>query len=109
MSCRMPISGATATNILVELPISLTEAVLGGRITVPTVDRPGDDDDPQGLGQRRAAAAARKGIHRRGGAGGDQILTLKVVIGDSGDAELAAFLKPGRKSTRPTRGGGMTP
>jgi len=34
-----------------------------------------------------------KGIQRRGGAAGDQIVTLKVVIGDSGDPELAAFLE----------------
>jgi len=47
-----------------------------------------------------------KGIHRRGGAEGDQIITLKVVIGDSGDAELAAFLETWAKQheTNPRRG-----
>jgi DnaJ-class molecular chaperone len=50
-----------------------------------------------------------KGIHRRGGTAGDEIVTLKVVIGDSGDAELVAFLETWapRHPADPRRG--MTP
>jgi DnaJ-class molecular chaperone len=50
-----------------------------------------------------------KGIHRRGGPAGDQIITLKVVIGDSGDAELAAFLETWAQKHPVDPRRGMTP
>jgi DnaJ-class molecular chaperone len=47
-----------------------------------------------------------KGIQRRGGTAGDQIVALKVVIGDSGDSELSAFLETWaeKHKTDPRRG-----
>jgi DnaJ-class molecular chaperone len=81
-------------NILVELPVSLSEAVLGARITVPTVTGPVTMTIPKGADSGAQLRLRGKGIHRRGDpAGGDQIVTLKIVIGDSGDAELASFLE----------------
>jgi DnaJ-class molecular chaperone len=80
-------------NILVELPITLSEAVLGGRVTVPTVTGPVTMTIPKGSDSGAQLRLRGKGIHRRGGADGDQIVTLKVVVGDSGDSELAAFLE----------------
>lgn len=80
-------------NILVELPVSLTEAVLGGRITVPTVTGPVSMTIPKGSDSGAQLRLRGKGIHRRGHAEGDQIVTLKVVIGGSSDPELAAFLE----------------
>ena len=54
-----------------------------------------------------------KGIHRRGAPEGDQLVSLKIVIGDSGDAELATFLEgwAAKHPTDPRRGmaGGGTP
>jgi DnaJ-class molecular chaperone len=79
-------------NILIELPVSLAEAVLGGRITVPTVTGPVAMTIPKGSDSGAQLRLRGKGIQRRGAAG-DQIVALKVVIGDSGDAELAAFLE----------------
>jgi len=80
-------------NIVVELPISLAEAVLGGRVTVPTVTGPVAMTIPKGSDSGAQLRLRGKGISRRGGSAGDQIVTLRVVIGDSGDAELAAFLE----------------
>jgi DnaJ-class molecular chaperone len=80
-------------NILVDLPISLPEAVLGGRITVPTVTGPVTMTIPKGSDTGAQMRLRGKGIHRRDGAEGDQIVTLRVVIGDSGDADLATFLE----------------
>jgi DnaJ-class molecular chaperone len=79
-------------NILVELPVSLTEAVLGGRITVPTVTGPVTMMIPKGSDTGTQLRLRGKGIQRRGGEG-DQIVSLKVVIGDSRDAELARLLE----------------
>jgi DnaJ-class molecular chaperone len=93
-------------NILVELPVSLGEAVLGGRITVPTVTGPVTMTIPKGSDTATQLRLRGKGIHRRGGAEGDQIVTLKVMIGDSGDAELTTFLETWEKKheTNPRRG-----
>ena len=100
-----PLFRREGDDIHIELPVSLAEAVLGARVPVPTVDRPGDDDDPEGLRHRHQAAAARQGHPPRAGtAAGDQYVTLKVVIGASDDPELAEFLEElGRKRTRSTR------
>ncbi len=93
-------------NILVELPVSLAEAVLGGRVTVPTVTGPVTMTIPKGSDSGAQLRLRAKGIHRRGHPGGDQIVTLKVVIGASGDRELAAFLETwaAQHPTDPRRG-----
>jgi DnaJ-class molecular chaperone len=99
-------------NILVELPISLGEAVLGGRVTVPTVTGPVTMTIPKGSDSGAQLRLRGKGIGRRGpsgNSGGDQIVTLKVMIGDSGDAELAAFLEAWAPKHQTNPRGGMTP
>ena len=80
-------------NILVELPVSLAEAVLGGRVSVPTVTGPVMMTIPKGSDTGAQLRLRGKGIERRGSTAGDEIVTLKVMIGDSGDAELAAFIE----------------
>jgi DnaJ-class molecular chaperone len=79
-------------NILLDLPVSLSEAVLGGRVTVPTVTGPVAMTIPKGSDTGAQLRLRGKGIQRRNAAG-DQIVTLKVMIGAPGDAELAAFLE----------------
>jgi DnaJ-class molecular chaperone len=82
-------------NVLIELPVSLAEAVLGARVSVPTVTGPVMMTIPKGSDSGAQLRLRGKGIQRRNsatGGEGDQIVTLKVVIGDSGDAELATFL-----------------
>jgi DnaJ-class molecular chaperone len=92
-------------NILVELPVTVAEAVLGARVAVPTVTGPVTMTIPKGSDSGTQLRLRGKGIHRRGG-DGDQIVTLKVVIGDTGDPELAAFLESwaAKHRTDPRRG-----
>jgi DnaJ-class molecular chaperone len=95
-------------NILVELPVRVSEAVLGGRVTVPTVTGPVTMTIPKGSDTGAQLRLRGKGIRRRGREG-DQIVTLKVVIGASGDPELASFLEgwAGKDKTDPRRGMGL--
>jgi DnaJ-class molecular chaperone len=95
-------------NILVELPVSLAEAVLGGRVTVPTVTGPVAMTIPKGSDSGAQLRLRGKGIQRRSGAG-DQIVSLKVVIGDSGDVALAAFLEEWAKTHPADPRRGMVP
>jgi DnaJ-class molecular chaperone len=92
-------------NILLDLPVTVAEAVLGARVTVPTVTGPVAMTVPKGSDSGTQLRLRGKGIQRRG-TPGDQIVSLKVVIGDSGDPELAAFLETWaqKHKTNPRRG-----
>jgi len=96
-----------ADNILLELPVGLAEAVLGGRVTVPTVTGPVTMTIPKGSDSGTQLRLRGKGIQRRGNTG-DQIVTLKIVIGDSGDPELAAFLETWAQKHQTNPRPGMT-
>ncbi len=96
-------------NILLELPISLAEAVLGARILVPTVTGPVTMTVPKGSDTGSQLRLRGKGLHRRGSQEGDQIVTLKVTIGDGGDPELAAFLESWAPKHPADPRRGMTP
>ena len=79
-------------NIRMELPVSLAEAVLGARVTVPTVTGPVPMAIPKGSDSGAQLRLRGKGIQKKGHEG-DQYVTLKIVIGEAGDAELAQFLE----------------
>jgi DnaJ-class molecular chaperone len=79
-------------DISMELPISLSEAVLGGRIRVPT---PGGDVTmvvPKGSNTGTTMRLKGKGAPRREGGHGDQFVKLKVVLPKQPDPELEAFV-----------------
>jgi DnaJ-class molecular chaperone len=83
-------------DIHMELPVSLAEAVLGARVPVASLTGPVTMTIPKGSDTGTQLRLRGKGIHRkRRGAEttGDQYVTLKVVIGASGDPELATFLE----------------
>jgi DnaJ-class molecular chaperone len=87
-----PLFRRDGDNILLELPVSLAEAVLGGRVSVPTVTGPVTMTIPKGSDAGRQLRLRGKGIQRARNPG-DQIVTLKVLIGRPGDPELAEFLE----------------
>jgi DnaJ-class molecular chaperone len=79
-------------DIRMELPVSLAEAVLGARVAVPTVTGPVTMTIPKGSDTGAQLRLRGKGVQRKGHEG-DQYVTLKIVVGDSGDAELQQFLE----------------
>jgi DnaJ-class molecular chaperone len=96
-------------DIHLELPVSLSEAVLGARVPVPTVTGPVTMTIPKGSDTGAQLRLRGKGIRRRRQGKevtGDQYVTLKVVIGASDDPELAKFLEDWAKKhpTDPRRG-----
>jgi DnaJ-class molecular chaperone len=76
-----PLFRRDGDNVLLELPVSLAEAVLGARVS--TI--------PKGSDSGRQLRLRGKGIQKK--SPGDEIVTLKVFIGHSSDPELAAFLE----------------
>jgi len=86
-----PLFRRDGNNVLLELPVSLAEAVLGARVSVPTVTGPVTMTIPKGSDSGRQLRLRGKGIQKKNP--GDGIVTLKVFIGQSSDPELAAFLE----------------
>jgi DnaJ-class molecular chaperone len=87
-----PLFRRDGDDIRIELPVSLGEAVLGARITVPTVTGPVTMTIPKGSDTGTQLRLRGKGIQRRRSPG-DQYVTLKVAIGPGNDAELAEFVE----------------
>lgn len=79
-------------DIIVELPVSLQEAVLGGKITVPTIDGRVAMTVPAGSNSGTVLRLKGRGVAGADGTRGDQLVTLKVVLPE-GDAELKAFVE----------------
>jgi len=78
-------------DILLDLPISLSEAVLGGRVEVPTPAGPVAMKIPKGSNTGTVLRLKGRGVKRRDGTRGDAFATLRVVLPDAPDAELEAF------------------
>jgi DnaJ-class molecular chaperone len=79
-------------DIHLELPVTLAEAVLGGKVTAPTVSGPVSLTIPANANTGQVLRLKGKGVPRPGGAG-DQYVTLKVILPDRDTGELAAFLR----------------
>jgi DnaJ-class molecular chaperone len=79
-------------DIRLDLPISLREAVLGGKISVPTPSGPVKASIPKGANTGKVLRLKGKGVPGRDGRRGDQFLTLQVMIPEPPDAELEAFI-----------------
>ena len=79
-------------HIRIELPVTLTEAVLGGKITVPTVDGPVTMTVPKGSNTGTTLRLKGKGMPNAGGRG-DQYVRLEVVLPDKPDPGLEQFIE----------------
>lgn len=79
-------------NVRLDLPVTLDEAVNGGKIKVPTVDGPVMLGVPAGARSGQTLRLKGKGFTRKDGTRGDQLVTLMIdVPGD--DAALKAFVQ----------------
>ncbi|NQV61849.1 MAG: J domain-containing protein [Alphaproteobacteria bacterium] len=80
-------------NTHMTLPVTLGEAVLGGKVKVPTVSGPVELRIPKGSNTGSTLRLRGKGIlDKKSGQRGDQYVQLQVVLPDAPDEELAAFL-----------------
>lgn len=80
-------------NVIVELPISLPEAVLGAKVPVPTVDGTVNLKIPAGSNTGSTLRLKGKGITKSGGKSrGDQLVKLKVVLPENQDEELQEWV-----------------
>jgi DnaJ-class molecular chaperone len=80
-------------DIHLELPVSLPEAVLGGKIDVPTPSGPVVMTVPKGANTGTVLRLRGKGAARADGGHGDEYVTLKIVLPEKPDAELEEFAR----------------
>lgn len=80
-------------DILLELPVSLREAVLGGKVEVPTPAGAVMLSVPKGSNTGTVLRLKGRGVKKRDGSRGDAFATLRVVLPEAPDAALEAFVE----------------
>ncbi len=79
-------------DIRLEVPISLKEAVLGGKIKVPTPSGAATVTVPKHTNTGKVLRLKGNGVPGPGGSRGDQYVTLKVVLPEKPDSKLDEFV-----------------
>lgn len=87
-----PVFERSGDDIVVEVPISLDEAVLGAKVETPTISGPVSLTVPAGASSGQMLRLRGKGIRK-----GDQLVRLKVVMPPKIDDELKTFMAEWRK------------
>jgi DnaJ-class molecular chaperone len=76
-------------DLRVEIPITLYEAVLGGKVRVPTLDGSAELTLPASINTAKALRLKGKGLHGTG----DLYATLKIVLPENGDPDLEGLMR----------------
>ena len=94
-----PVFKREGNDILVEVPITFDEAVLGGKIEVPTIGGRVFATVPPGSNTGQTLRLKGRGIKTKGSAG-DQLVKLSVVLPDRIDDDLKRFAETWREAHR---------
>lgn len=86
-------------DIVVELPITFDEAVLGGKVEVPTISGRVSVTVPPGSNTGQTLRLKGRGVKSKAGTG-DQLVKLNVVLPERMDEELKSFAERWRESHR---------
>lgn len=85
-------------DLYYDLPISLNEAVLGGKVEVPTPSGRVKLTIPPGSNSGKTLRLKDKGMPKKGKGRGDQYVRLKVMLPDDKDGSLKDFVTEWSKS-----------
>jgi DnaJ-class molecular chaperone len=92
-----PFFKVDGSDLRVDLPITLYEAVLGGKVRVPTLGSAVELSIPKNTSSGRTFRLKGKGLPKAGGAG-DLYVTTRIILPDGNDAELEALMQKWRDS-----------
>ena len=90
-----PFFKVDGNDLRVDLPITLYEAVLGGKVRVPTLSGAVELSVPKNTSSGRTFRLKGKGLPK-GGASGDLFVTTRIMLPDGHDAELEALMQKWR-------------
>ncbi len=88
-----PVFTRKDNDIFSDLPVTLGEAVMGGRVEVPTIDGSVSMTIPRGSNTGSRLRVRGKGVPIPGGGRGDHYVTLKVILPDPPDPELTRLIE----------------
>jgi DnaJ-class molecular chaperone len=102
-----PLFAREGDDLRLELPITLYEAVLGGKVRVPTLDGAVELAIPPGTNSGRTFRLKGKGFPGKSGAG-DLLASVRIMLPQGSDADLEALMKTWRegKAYDPRKGMG---
>jgi DnaJ-class molecular chaperone len=89
-----PVFRRDGNDIRIDLPVTLAEAMLGGKVRVPTVDGTVAMTIPKGANSGTVLRLKGKGVPApKGGARGDQYVTVRPVLPSETDTEFEDFIR----------------
>jgi DnaJ-class molecular chaperone len=91
-----PFFKVDGSDLRVDLPITLYEAVLGGKVRVPTLGSAVELSIPKNTSSGRNFRLKGKGLPKATGATGDLYVTTRIMLPDGNDAELEALMQKWR-------------
>jgi DnaJ-class molecular chaperone len=83
------------SDLRLDLPITLYEAVLGAKVRVPTLGSAVEFPIPKNTSSGRTFRLKGKGLPKAGGTG-DLFVTTRIILPDGNDAELEALMQKWR-------------
>ena len=93
-----PVFRREEDDVAITLPITIDEAVLGGKVTAPTIDGPVSVTIPKGASSGRILRLRGRGVGRANGSVGDALIELRIVAPEVIDTALSDFLQEWRKT-----------
>jgi DnaJ-class molecular chaperone len=90
-----PFFKVDGSDLRVDLPITLYEAVLGGKVRVPTLGGAVELSLPKNTSSGRTFRLKGKGLPKPGG-NGDLLVTTKIILPDGNDSELEQLMQKWR-------------
>jgi DnaJ-class molecular chaperone len=82
-------------DLRIDLPVTLYEAVLGGKVRVPTLGNAVELSVPKNTSSGRTFRLKGKGLPKSAGTG-DLFVTVRIMLPDGNDAELEALMEKWR-------------
>ena len=90
-----PLFKVDGSDLRVDLPITLYQAVLGAKIRVPTLGGAVEFPIPKNTSSGRTFRLKGKGLPKAGGSG-DLFVTTRIMLPDGNDAELEGLMEKWR-------------
>src|ERR1700688_2735483 len=91
-----PFFKVDGSDLRVDLPITLYEAVLGGKVRVPTLGSAVELSIPKNTSSGRTFRLKGKGLPKASGGTGDLFVTTRIMLPDGNDAELETLMQKWR-------------
>jgi DnaJ-class molecular chaperone len=80
-------------DVRAEIPVTLAEAILGGRVLTETIDGPVRVTIPEGSNTGTTLRLKGKGLAKDGNKRGDHFAVLKILLPARSDPELVEFIR----------------